>query len=246
MYHHYTVDEHLLRCIGVLAEIERGRNEEHAARQRADAHDPAAAPRAALRRAVPARHRQGPDRGSFDRRRAHRARLLPAARLLAGRDRDGRLAGREPSRHVDGRAVARSVRPQDHREFRRRRAVARAHEAAHHPHHRRHPRGRPGRVERLEGAAPAHALLRDRAGADRRLLRGQPRPARRHGAGRVPRRAQGLAAGGARRLYRAALSGLLAQGRSAAQGRACALRARGRGGRQDARDRRSRFDQRAA
>jgi [protein-PII] uridylyltransferase len=28
MYHHYTVDEHLLRCIGVLAEIERGGNEE--------------------------------------------------------------------------------------------------------------------------------------------------------------------------------------------------------------------------
>lgn len=28
MYHHYTVDEHLLRCIGVLAEIERGNNEE--------------------------------------------------------------------------------------------------------------------------------------------------------------------------------------------------------------------------
>jgi [protein-PII] uridylyltransferase len=30
MYHHYTVDEHLLRCIGVLAEIERGSNEEFA------------------------------------------------------------------------------------------------------------------------------------------------------------------------------------------------------------------------
>ena len=28
MYHHYTVDEHLLRCIGVLADIERGNNEE--------------------------------------------------------------------------------------------------------------------------------------------------------------------------------------------------------------------------
>jgi [protein-PII] uridylyltransferase len=28
MYHHYTVDEHLLRCIGVLTEIERGTNEE--------------------------------------------------------------------------------------------------------------------------------------------------------------------------------------------------------------------------
>jgi [protein-PII] uridylyltransferase len=30
MYHHYTVDEHLLRCIGVLTEIERGNNEEFA------------------------------------------------------------------------------------------------------------------------------------------------------------------------------------------------------------------------
>ena len=28
MYHHYTVDEHLLRCIGILADIERGQNEE--------------------------------------------------------------------------------------------------------------------------------------------------------------------------------------------------------------------------
>src|SRR5450631_4497099 len=28
MYHHYTVDEHLLRCIGVLAEIEHGANPE--------------------------------------------------------------------------------------------------------------------------------------------------------------------------------------------------------------------------
>ena len=27
MYHHYTVDEHLLRCIGVLAEIDRGNGE---------------------------------------------------------------------------------------------------------------------------------------------------------------------------------------------------------------------------
>jgi [protein-PII] uridylyltransferase len=28
MYHHYTVDEHLLRCIGILAEIERGGDKE--------------------------------------------------------------------------------------------------------------------------------------------------------------------------------------------------------------------------
>jgi [protein-PII] uridylyltransferase len=30
MYHHYTVDEHLLRCIGVLAEIEAGDQEQYA------------------------------------------------------------------------------------------------------------------------------------------------------------------------------------------------------------------------
>jgi [protein-PII] uridylyltransferase len=29
MYHHYTVDEHLLRCIGILAEIEAGTNAEY-------------------------------------------------------------------------------------------------------------------------------------------------------------------------------------------------------------------------
>ncbi len=30
LYHHYTVDEHLIRCIGVLAEIEKGSNPEYA------------------------------------------------------------------------------------------------------------------------------------------------------------------------------------------------------------------------
>jgi [protein-PII] uridylyltransferase len=29
MYHHYTVDEHLLRCIGIMNDIERGGNEEY-------------------------------------------------------------------------------------------------------------------------------------------------------------------------------------------------------------------------
>ena len=48
---------------------------------------------------------------------------------------------------------------------------------------------------------------------------------------------EGLAAGAARRLCRAPLSGLLAQGRPAAEARACALRARDRGRRQAARDR---------
>ena len=42
MYHHYTVDEHLLRCIGVLAEIERGGNEEFALANELMQDDPAA------------------------------------------------------------------------------------------------------------------------------------------------------------------------------------------------------------
>ena len=204
MYHHYTVDEHLLRCIGVLAEIERGGNDEFALandlmRKIQPEH------RAVIYIAtVPARHRQGPDRGSFDRRRPRRAAALSAARLQRRRHRDRGLADRKASDDVDGGAVARPLRPQDHREFRRGGAVAsssmklltilttadiRAR--------------RPRRVERLEGAAAAHAVLRDRAGADRRLLGGQPRPARRGGAGRIPRRpSPNGRRSRARRLYR--------------------------------------------
>jgi [protein-PII] uridylyltransferase len=60
MYHHYTVDEHLLRCIGILAGDRARRQRRVHARQRPDAQDPARAPRGALHHAVPARHRQGP------------------------------------------------------------------------------------------------------------------------------------------------------------------------------------------
>ena len=56
----------------------------------------------------------------------------------------------------------------------------------------------------------------------------------------------GLAAGGDRRLHRAPLSGLLAQGRSAAEDRACAFRACRRAGRQVARHRRHLRPARAA
>ncbi len=73
MYHHYTVDEHLLRCIGILVGDRCRPQPRYRLRQRADAHDPAAAPHAALHRAVPARHRQGAGRGPLDRRRADRA-----------------------------------------------------------------------------------------------------------------------------------------------------------------------------
>ena len=130
-------------------------------------------------------------------------RLCPRLGFNAADTETGRLADRAASDDVDGGAVARPLRPQDHREFRRRGAVGRADEAADHPDHRRYPRRRSRGLERLEGAAAAHAVLRDRAGADRRLLRGQPRPAHRGGAGGIPRRLHRMAGAGAQRLYRA-------------------------------------------
>ena len=65
----------------------------------------------------------------------------------------------------------------------------RAAEAAAGPDHLRHPGGRSGRVERLEGPAPAHAVLGDRDRARRRPFghRAQDpgRPARRTSCGRA-------------------------------------------------------------
>ena len=60
MYHHYTVDEHLLRCVGFLQDIERGGIEELAGRQRPDAQDSPRAPAGHLHHRAAARHRQGP------------------------------------------------------------------------------------------------------------------------------------------------------------------------------------------
>ena len=111
MYHHYTVDEHLLRCIGVLNEIEHGGNPDIALASELVRTIQPEHRKLHLCRAVPARHRQGPHRGSLDRRRARRAAALPAARLQCRRNRAGRLAGRGASRHVDGGAIARSLRP---------------------------------------------------------------------------------------------------------------------------------------
>ena len=76
------------------------------------------------------------------------------------------------------RAVARPRRPPHHHGFCADRADDGAAEAAPRPHRLRHPRRRAGRVERLEGPAAPHALLRDGADPDRRLQR---RVARRSG-----------------------------------------------------------------
>ena len=80
------------------------------------------------------------------------------------------------------RPVARPLRPAHHHGFRPDRADDGAAEAAPGAHRLRHPRRRAGRLERLEGAAPAHALLRDRADPDRRLQRRVARAAARRDA----------------------------------------------------------------
>ena len=75
MYHHFTVDEHLIRTVGVLSDIERGEAAESAsALDRSSSSHPA--PARALRGRLPARHRQGPRRGPFASSGARIARSL--------------------------------------------------------------------------------------------------------------------------------------------------------------------------
>ena len=77
MYHHYTVDEHLVRTVGELKR-DRGRQaRRHAAAVDRDLRLDREPPRA-LRRRAAARRRQGPNGGPLDRRRARsRAQLCP-------------------------------------------------------------------------------------------------------------------------------------------------------------------------
>ena len=166
MYHHYTVDEHLLRADRRPRRHRSGPAGRGAsARQRDLAADPATGT-ALYRRAVPARHRQGPPRGSFDRRRRGRAQALPA--LRPRRDAETETVAWLVEHHLlmsTRRRAAISRDPQDDRDLRRRGADAGAAEDAAHADRLRHPRRRPGRLERLEGRAPAHALLGDRGRA---------------------------------------------------------------------------------
>lgn len=159
MYHHYTVDEHLIRCVGFLQEIERGGNDEFVVASDLMRKISARAPAGDLYQRAAARHRQGPAGGSLDRRREGGAAAVPAARLQPRRHRTGGMADRRTSDHVDGGAIARSLRPQDHRELRCRGAICRADETFDHPDHRRYQGRRPRRLERLEGSASTNPLL---------------------------------------------------------------------------------------
>ncbi len=159
MYHHYTVDEHLIRCMGVISEIEAGTNEEYGLANE-------------LVKKLQPRQREilritlflhdiakgrVEDHSIAGARVARR--FCPAPRPQQCRDRNRRVADRKSPRDVDHRAIARPVRPQDDREFRRHRAVARPAEAAGDPDDSGYSGGRPRRLERLEGAVAAHALL---------------------------------------------------------------------------------------
>ena len=110
MYHHYTVDEHLIRSIGVLAEIERGNSgEDH----------PLSTDliltlqnRKVLYVAMfPSRYREGPSRGSLRRRGTGCPQDLPALWPERGGKRNGRVAHRTSPRHEHDRSVARPERP---------------------------------------------------------------------------------------------------------------------------------------
>ena len=217
MYHHYTVDEHLIRTVGMLSDIEHG--------IAAESH---------------------PLSTTIFKTIQNRRALYVAAFLhdiAKGRIEDHSLAGTRIARELcprfgmtaaetdtvawlvaappldeHDRLQPRHRRPQDHPRLRQRRAEPGAAQAAAGADGRRHPRRRPERLERLEGPAAARPLLRDRAGGG-----GRPYPARVARAccacpGRLPRRRRRLARRRRRALHRAALSRLLAEDRDA-QGR---------------------------
>ena len=152
MYHHYTVDEHSIRAIGLLAAIERGELKDDHPLSTAIFTADRVAPRA-LRRGAAARHRQGPRRRSQRHRRRDRAEARAPLRARPGRNRD-RLMARPLSFAdvVDG-VQARPRRPQDDRGFRPPGAEPGAAAAAADADRGRHSRGRAGRVERVEAHA---------------------------------------------------------------------------------------------
>ena len=64
MYHHYTVDEHSIRAIGLLAAIERGELKDDHPLSTRDHPEADRVATSALCRGAAARHRQGPRRRS--------------------------------------------------------------------------------------------------------------------------------------------------------------------------------------
>ena len=238
MYHHYTVDEHLIRCIGVLAEIERGEN-------------PALALASELIRTIQPQHRtvlyvtlflHDIAKGRIEDHSIAGARI---ARRLCPRlgfsAADTELVAWLVEVHLVMSTVAQSRDLSDRKTIENFAAVVQS-------------------LERLKlltilTTADIRAvgpgvwngwkaqLLRTLYYETEPVLTGgfsEVNRAQRVAAAQAEFRAatRRLAGGVARRLCRAPLSGLLAQGRSAAQDRARPFRARRRRGRQTARHQR--------
>ena len=173
MYHHYTVDEHLIRAVGVMAEIANG----------------------GLRDQLPLTHELLPQlndtrllyvalflhdiaKGRPEDHSIAGARIArkfcPRLGLDRGRDRYRRLADRVSPADERDRPGPRHPGPRDRQGLCRRRAIAAAAGAADDPHRLRHPRRRARRLDRLEGLAAALALLCHRAAAVGRPFAASP------------------------------------------------------------------------
>ena len=159
MYHHYTVDEHLLRCIGVLAEIDRGSNSETPLANE-------------LMHKILPEHRRviyvtmflhdiakgRPEDHSIAGARVAR-RLCPRLGFSAA---ETETAAWLIENHLVMSSVAQSRDLSDRKTIENFAAIVQSAERLKlltHPDHGRHSRGRPGRVERLESPAHPHTLL---------------------------------------------------------------------------------------
>ena len=217
MYHHYTVDEHLIRAVGELSAIEAGRLGEEL--PLATKIMPQIAHRTELYLAT-FLHDIAKGRGiDHSRAGAEVARTLGSRLGLTAANAE-RVAwlveqhlvmsnmaqGRDLFDPKTAEALSAIVQTQERLKMLLTLTVG------------RYSGGRTGRLERLEGPAPAHALLGDRGHAWRRSFGDRSPGARQSGSGGRPQVAPGLVRSRVRRLRPAALSGLLAEGGARAAG----------------------------
>ena len=160
MYHHYTVDEHLIRSVGVLTEIEAGQLEsEHPL---ANKIFPTIRNRRALYVAVFLHDiAKGRPEDHSTAGAAIARKLGPRFGLTeAETETVAWLVAASPA-HVEHGPEPRSLGSCHHQELRRGGADHGAPEAPARAHHRRHQGGRPRHLDRLEGPAPAQSLPGD-------------------------------------------------------------------------------------